>query len=188
MSSIRLLDIEPANRSTFTVPTLFDFVLDQGGQIPSFCLELEQIVLMGQRALSAVTSPYVTPRDYIFRFFYGDNCYIDSEYEMAVGNRKGMLYDISISSNVINNELLSCFLVSDIIKGPHSFCSYEVVQFFGTAERTDCYIRRVRWFQELISIGLIHIPSGSHRTGLCVHIERRRDFILYFLVYFSFEM
>ncbi|KAF5326809.1 hypothetical protein D9619_005121 [Psilocybe cf. subviscida] len=105
-----------------TVPNLYALVLDYGGRIPSFCQKLEQIILTGQRALGAVPSPYVTPRDYIFRFFYGEKCYIDSNYQMAIGNRK--------VSDIIRDR--------DSIRDPY----YQTLQFFKVAGRTDRYIRQ----------------------------------------------
>lgn len=145
-------DIKSAHRSqALSVSVLYTLVLNCGGQIPSFCQKLEQIILMGQRAFGAASPPYLTPKDYIFRFFYGDKCYIDGKYQIAVGNLKGILYYIAISLNADNNELTSSFSVSDIINRPHWFRDEKVLQCFRVAGETDHYIRRVRRFQGVLS-------------------------------------
>lgn len=108
VSTVPMLD-ETRHWAGFTVPMLYRYVLIYGAPVTGFCQKLEQIIVMGRRALGAVTPPYVTPRDYILRFLYGDKCYIDSEYQMAVGYQKGMLFYIVVSMNVDNNKFTSYF-------------------------------------------------------------------------------
>ncbi|KAF5327424.1 hypothetical protein D9619_005119 [Psilocybe cf. subviscida] len=136
----------PKQNDGLTVPRLYTQVLNRGGRIPSFCQKLEQIILMGQRSFGGVPSLYVTPRDYIFRFFYGDQCYLDTEYQMAVENKK----------------------VSDICKAFRGG-SYLVNHVFTVASKTDRYIRQAHREHEFAYIS--EDIENLYRTASPMFVE-----------------
>lgn len=158
-----MLDIESRWYSPLlTVPGLYRLVLNRCGPIPSFCQKLEEIISMGKRALHAGPSSYMTPRDYIFRFLFGDECYIDSEYELAVGDRKGMLYDIFIPWNVDNNEFISHFQCLNLSKIPMVFATTKSSGFSELLEEQIAISVGCVSFEEFCSTRLIHTPQ-AHR-------------------------
>lgn len=77
-----------------------------GVKLSGFALSLEQIVSEGMRALGSGFNLYVRPADCIFRVFYGSGCYVDSDNQLVVPEKKGMSYSIPVYSE--NNSLTYC--------------------------------------------------------------------------------
>ncbi|KAF5313182.1 hypothetical protein D9619_003287 [Psilocybe cf. subviscida] len=99
-------DTRRAVRETDPDFTLTEFYLRALGPnratIPNFCHRLEQIVLGGITALKLTSSSYMTSESCIFRFLYGEECYVDSDNQLAIGDHK--LSDI-LNSHSAEDEM-----------------------------------------------------------------------------------
>lgn len=147
-------DIDPLQK-VVTVPILFTLVLNSDKQIPSFCQELEKIVLVGKSALEAVPSSYRTPMDRIFRSFHGDGCYISSRYQVAVGFCEGVIYYIVTSLNVITTSWLLDFQCTISLMVPIGFVMGTCWSVSGLLRQQIVIFVRCVGFKEFFCVKLI---------------------------------
>lgn len=93
------MDVWVRHTGVFTLTDLYSISLGHDGpMIPEFCRILEKTVWAGRIAFGVMQSQFVTPKDCIFRFFYGDGCHVDSTNQVIARSLTGIPLKTALNS------------------------------------------------------------------------------------------